>query len=57
VSLTVFASCPNCKKLVEAHGKWLSAVELKTKETWVIECESCGHVFLHNVELIDIYGW
>jgi len=54
VSLTVFASCPNCKKLVEAHGKWLSAVELKTKETWVIECESCGHVFLHNVELIDI---
>jgi ribosomal protein L32 len=51
MSLIVLGACPNCKKLLEAHGDWLQACELKTKECWVIECESCGHVFVQNVSL------
>ncbi len=51
--ITIFARCPNCKKLIEAHGQWLQVVELKTKEAWIIECESCDHVFVHKPSKIE----
>lgn len=49
MGITVIAQCPKCKKTTDHTGKHLSAVELATMETWVIECKLCTHVFLHSV--------
>ncbi|MCK4545047.1 hypothetical protein KAU43_05870 [candidate division WOR-3 bacterium] len=49
MGITVIAQCPKCKKTIEHNGQHLSAVELATKESWVIECILCNHVFLHGI--------
>ena len=47
--ISVITQCPKCKKSLEATGNYLEAVNLVTKEAWVIECIECRHIFLNGI--------